>query len=31
VEAVMLVGLGGGVIKLRILRDKTAIFADRTE
>jgi hypothetical protein len=31
VEAVMLVVLGGGVIKLRILGDKTAIFADRTE
>jgi hypothetical protein len=29
VEPVMLVVLGGGVIKLRILRDKTSLFEHR--
>jgi hypothetical protein len=31
VEPIMLVVLGGGVIKLRILRDKTTLFEDRDE
>jgi hypothetical protein len=31
VEPVMLVWLGGGVIKLRILRDKTALFVRQAE
>ncbi len=31
VEPVMLVWLGGGIIKLRILRDKTALFVRQAE